>query len=155
MFTELFLARAGLKMTHVAFTNGGREPLAQGLTQLQLGPISADIGWVKDGRMRALAVTAPDVDPSVPDLPPVNKTLPGYEAFEWPGLVAPKGTPRAIIDRIQQAVAQALADPDLKKRFDELGMQPVGDTPEQFGAFIAKQVSTWADVVHQINLQPQ
>ena len=155
LFTELFLSRAGLKMTHVAFTNGGREPLAQGLTQLQLGPISADIAWVKDGRMRALAVTSPDVDPSVPDLQPVSQTLPGFEAFEWPGLVAPKGTPRAIIDRIQQAVAQALADPDIKKRFDDLGMQPVGDTPEHFGAFIAKQISTWADVVHQIDLQPQ
>jgi tripartite-type tricarboxylate transporter receptor subunit TctC len=155
LFTELFLSRAGIKMVHVPFTNGGREPLAQGLTQLQLGPIAADIAWVRDGRMKALAVTSAAADPNLPDLPPVSQTLPGFEAFEWPGLVAPKGTPRAIIDRIRAAVVQAIADPDVKKRFDDLGMVAVGSTPEQFSAFISKQVATWGDVVRQIDLKPQ
>jgi tripartite-type tricarboxylate transporter receptor subunit TctC len=153
LFGALFLSRTGLKMTHVPFTDNAFAPLAQGLVQMLFGPIPSSMPWLRDGKLRALAVTSLDADASVPDLPPLSRTLPGFEAFEWPGLVAPKGTPRAIIDRIQRDIVATLADPELRKRLASLGAEPVGDTPDEFRVFIAKQTAIWTQVVHEIGLK--
>jgi tripartite-type tricarboxylate transporter receptor subunit TctC len=152
LITALFLSRAGLQMQHVPFTNGPLGPLAQGTTQLQIGPIPSSIPWVRDGRLRALAVTSLKADSTVPDLPPVADTLPGFDTYEWPGLIAPKGTPRAIIDRIQKEIVAVDAEPEVKERLANVGSQPVGDTPEEFRAHIAKETATWADLAKQIGI---
>ncbi len=103
--------------------------------------------------MRAIGVTSLDPDPNFPDYPPVSKTLSGFETYEWPGLVAPAGTPRSIIDRIQREIALIVAEPDIKKRLATLGSQAVGSTPEQFGAHIKKESALWADVVNKLGLK--
>jgi tripartite-type tricarboxylate transporter receptor subunit TctC len=153
LITELFLSRAGLKMTHVPYSTGPLPALAQGDIHLQIGPIPSSIPWAKDGRLRAIGVTSLDVDPNVPELTPVSRTLPGFDAYEWPGLVAPAGTPRSIIDRIQGEIAQIVAEPEVKERLATLGSQGVGSTPEQFGAHIKKESALWADVVRQLGLR--
>lgn len=153
LISELFLSAAGIKMTHVPYTAGPLPPLAQGEIHMQIGPIPSSIPWVKDGRLRALAVTSLEPDPTVPDLPPVSRTLPGFESFEWPGLVAPAATPRAIIDRIQREVALTVAEPEIRQQLATLGSQPVASTPEEFAAFIKKELGLWDKVAKQLNIK--
>jgi tripartite-type tricarboxylate transporter receptor subunit TctC len=83
----------------------------------------------------------------------VSATLPGFDTYEWPSLVAPAGTPRAIIDRVQQEIAQIVAEPEVKERLATLGSQGVGNTPEQFGAHIKKEIALWGGVVRQLGLR--
>jgi tripartite-type tricarboxylate transporter receptor subunit TctC len=153
LITELFLSLAGLKMTHVPYSTGPLPALAQGDIHLQFSPIPTAVPWVKDGRLRAIAVTSLEPDPNVPELPPVSRTLPGFDTYEWPGLVAPAGTPRGIIDRIQRDIALTVAEPEVKERLATLGSQPVGSTPEQFGAHIKKEAALWANVVQKLSLR--
>jgi tripartite-type tricarboxylate transporter receptor subunit TctC len=150
LISELFASRAGLKMIHVPFTKGPLGPLAQGQIQLQFGPIPSAIGWVKDGRLRAIGVTSTEPDPTVPGVPPVAATVPGFEAYEWPGLVAPAGTPREIIDQIQREVALTVAEPEVKARFATLGSLSVGNSPEEFAAFIRKEMALWDKVARSV-----
>jgi len=153
LMTELFLSRAGLKMTHVPYSMGPLPALAQGDTHLQFSPIPTSVPWMKDGRLVAIAVTSLEPDPSVPDIAPVSRTLPGFDTYEWPGLVAPAGTPRDVIDRIQREVALTVAEPEVKERFATLGSQGVGSTPEQFAAHIKKESALWSNVVRQLGLR--
>jgi tripartite-type tricarboxylate transporter receptor subunit TctC len=153
LITELFLSRAGIKMTHVPYSTGPLPALAQGDIHLQFSPIPTAMSWVKDGRLRAIAITSLEPDPNVPELPPVSATLPGFDTYEWPSLVAPAGTPRAIIDRVQQDIAQIVAEPEVKERLATLGSQGVGNTPEQFGAHIKKEIALWSGVVRQLGLR--
>jgi tripartite-type tricarboxylate transporter receptor subunit TctC len=153
LITELFLSRAGIKMTHVPYSTGPLPALAQGDIHLQFSPIPTAMSWVKDGRLRAIAITSLEPDPNVPELPPVSATLPGFDTYEWPSLVAPAGTPRAIIDRVQQEIAQIVAEPEVKERLATLGSQGVGNTPEQFGAHIKKEIALWGGVVRQLGLR--
>lgn len=151
LMAELFLSRLGLKMTHVPFTTGGFAPLAQGRVHFLIGPIPSSMPWIKDGRLRAIAVTAQEPDPSVPDIPTLGKSMPNFEMFEWPSLVAPAGTPRAVIDKIQKAVVETLAEPEIKQRLASFGTQPVGGTPEQLGPFIREQMKTWEEVTKHLS----
>jgi tripartite-type tricarboxylate transporter receptor subunit TctC len=153
LITELFLSRAGIKMTHVPYSTGPLPALAQGDIHLQFSPIPTAMSWVRDGRLRAIAITSLEPDPNVPELPPVSATLPGFDTYEWPSLVAPAGTPRAIIDRVQQEIAQIVAEPEVKERLATLGSQGVGNTPEQFGAHIKKEIALWSGVVRQLGLR--
>jgi tripartite-type tricarboxylate transporter receptor subunit TctC len=153
LITELFLSRAGIKMTHVPYSTGPLPALAQSDIHLQIGPIPSSIPWARDGRLRAIGVTSLDPDPNVPELTPVSKTLPGFETYEWPGLVAPAGTPRGIIDRVQREITQIIAEPEVKERLATLGSQGVGSTPEQFGAYIKKEIALWGGLVRQLGLR--
>lgn len=155
LFTELFLLKTGLKMVHIPFTNGGREPLSQGQTQLQVAPIPSAMPFVSSNSLLALGVTSLHSNPSLPGIEPVSKTVPGFEVFEWPALVAPAGTSQAIVDRIQKAVVLTLKEPDVLEKLAKLGSQPVGSTPEEFHAFLEQQVELWAKLGKQIGLQPK
>lgn len=152
---ELFLARAGLEMVHVPFTQNGFSPLAQGHVQFLIGPVPSSMSWLQDGRLRALAVTSSAPNPSVPGVPPLSDTMPGLEMFEWPSLVAPAGTPHAVVDRVQQAVALTVAEPEQQKVFATFGTQPVGSSPEELRSLIVEQIALWADVVHHLKTPPE
>jgi tripartite-type tricarboxylate transporter receptor subunit TctC len=143
LMSELFMQRTGLKMTHVPFTKGPLPALAQGQIHMQIGPIPSSIGWVKDGRLKALAVTSAEPDPSLPGIPTIAATVPGFEVFEWPGLVAPAGTPREIILRIQKEVAATVAEPEIKAQLVTLGSHAVASSPDEFAAFIKKEIAVW------------
>ena len=153
LMTELFLSRAGLKMAHVPYSTGPLPALAQGDIHLQFSPIPTAVAWINDGRLRTIGVTSLNPDTNVPSLEPVSKTLPGFDTYEWPGLVAPAGTPRDIIDRIQREIALVVAEPEIKQRLATLGSNPVASTPEQFGAHIKKESALWAGVAQQLGLK--
>jgi tripartite-type tricarboxylate transporter receptor subunit TctC len=152
LMTELFLSRAGIKMTHIIYTNGGTPGLAQGDIHLQFSPTPRAVGWINDKRLVAIAVTSLQPDPIMPELPPVSATLPGFDTYEWPGLVAPAKTPRSIIDRIHQEITQIVAESIMKERFATLGSQPVASTPEEFDAHIRRETALWAGVVRNLDL---
>ena len=153
LITELFLSQAGLKMTHVPYTTGPLPALAQGDIHLQFSPIPTAVPWVNDKRLVTLGITSLEADPSTPNIPPVSKTLPGFDTFEWPSIVAPAGTPRAIIDRIRQEVAAVLAEPEVKERLATLGSQAVGSTPAEFAEHIKKEIAQWGDVAGRLKLR--
>ena len=152
LMTELLLSRASIKMTHIIYPNGGTPGLAQGDIHLQFSPTPRAVAWINDKRLAAIAVTSLEPDPLMPELPPVSATLPGYDTYEWPGLVAPARTPRDVIDRIQREVALIVAEPEMKERLAALGSQPVASTPEAFGTHIKKENELWASVVRNLDL---
>ena len=100
--------------------------------------------------MFALGVSSLAPDPSLPGVPTVAETVPGFEVSEWPGIVAPAGTPPAIINRIHSEVVRGLADGEGRKRLADLGSVPVGSTPDEFGKFIRKELNTWAKVAAEV-----
>ena len=100
----------------------------------------------------AIGVTSLEPDPTLPDMQPVSKTLPGFDTFEWPGLVAPAGTPRDIVDRIAREVAQIVAEPEIKQRLATLGSHAVGSTPEEFGAFLRADIGKWTKAIREMNI---
>ena len=153
LMTELFLSRAGIKMAHIPYSTGPLPALAQGDIQLQFSPIPTAVPWISDGRLRAIGVTSLDPDSNVPTLEPVSKILAGFDTYEWPGLVAPAGTPRDIIERLQKEIAATVAEPEIKQRLAALGSHPVGSTPDQFSAYIKKESALWAGVAQQLGLK--
>jgi tripartite-type tricarboxylate transporter receptor subunit TctC len=155
LMTELFLSQAGIKMVHVPYKSGPLPALAQGDIQLQFSPIPTAVAWMNDGRLRGIGVTSIERDPNFPQFTPVSATLPGFDTFEWPSLVAPAKTPRATIDRIQQAVAKVVAEPEIQKRLAALGSQAVAGSPEQLGMHIKNQTELWTGVVNKLGLKLQ
>jgi tripartite-type tricarboxylate transporter receptor subunit TctC len=157
MSAEMFLHDAGIKMTHVAYR--GEAPaindLLAGQIPLMFANLSAVMGQLKGGTLRALAVTSAHRSPSAPDVPTVAETaLPGFEVETWWGIVAPAGTPHPILARLNAAARQALADDDTIKRFAELGMTNGGSSPQELDAYIKSEIDRWSKVINDANIQP-
>lgn len=91
----------------------------------------------------------------LPDLPPMNRTIPGFDVVEWQGIVGPAGIPRNIVDTLNARVVAALRDADLQKRLSDLGAEPVGSTPEEFQAFVGVEVRRWLDVAERTGMQAE
>jgi tripartite-type tricarboxylate transporter receptor subunit TctC len=157
MTAELFQYVAGIKMVHVAYR--GEAPaindLLAGQIPLMFANLSAVMGNLKGGTLRALAVTSAHRSPSAPDIPTVAEAaLPGFEAETWWGIVAPAGTPHAVLTKLNAAARQALADDDTKKRFADLGMTNGGSAPEELDAYIKSEIAKWSKVIKDANIQP-
>jgi tripartite-type tricarboxylate transporter receptor subunit TctC len=157
MTAELFQYTAGIKMVHVAYR--GEAPaindLLAGQIPLMFANLSAVMGNLKAGTLRALAVTGAHRSPSAPDIPTVAEAaLPGFEAETWWGIVAPAGTPHAILAKLNAAALKALADDDTKKRFADLGMTNGGSSPEELDAYIKSEIAKWSKVIRDGNIQP-
>jgi tripartite-type tricarboxylate transporter receptor subunit TctC len=157
MTAELFQYTAGIKMVHVAYR--GEAPaindLLAGQIPLMFANLSAVMGNLKAGTLRALAVTGAHRSPSAPDIPTVAESaLPGFEAETWWGIVAPAGTPPAILAKLNAAARKALADDDTKKRFADLGMTNGGSSPEELDAYIKSEIAKWSKVIKDANIQP-
>jgi tripartite-type tricarboxylate transporter receptor subunit TctC len=119
--------------------------------------LSAISGQLQAGTVRALAVTSPQRAPSEPNIPTVAETLPGFAADTWFGIVAPTGTPRAVIDRLNAAAQRALAGDDTAQRYADLGMTVTGaggHTPEDLDAYIKSEIAKWSKVIADANIQP-
>ena len=145
----LFMLMTGVELVHVPYR--GASPaltdMMGGQVQVMFDNLPSSIGYVRDGRLRALAVTTATRDKSLPDVPTVGETVKGYEASAFFGITAPKGTPRAIIDKLNKTVNQALADPAMQAKLAELGGTLIPGTPEDFGKMIADETAKWAPVV--------
>jgi tripartite-type tricarboxylate transporter receptor subunit TctC len=157
MTAELFQYTAGIKMVHVAYR--GEAPaindLLAGQIPLMFANLSAVMGNLKAGTLRALAVTGAHRSPSAPDIRTVAESaLPGFEAETWWGIVAPAGTPHAILAKLNAAARKALADDDTKKRFADLGMTNGGSSPEELDAYIKSEIAKWSKVIKDANIQP-
>ena len=146
---ELFKSMTGCKMTHIPYKGAGPAltDLMGGQVQVLFDNLPSSAGFIKDGRIRALAVTSAAIEPSFPNLPTVAETVPGYEATAWFGLSMPKGSPREAIVKVNTAMNQLLADPKMLKRLADLGGVPIPGTPEDFGKVISSETQKWEKVV--------
>jgi tripartite-type tricarboxylate transporter receptor subunit TctC len=150
MSAELLKMMAGVDMVHVPYK--GAAPMLTDLMggQVQVGfdNLPSTINFVRSGKVRAIAVTTPQRWPGAPEIPTVAESgLPGYEVSGWFGLLAPAGTPPAVLAAIQQTIADAVKQPDIAKQMLELGAQPVANTPDAFAKLIQADVAKWRDVV--------
>ena len=152
---ENLLFSAGIDATHVPYKGEGPalSDLVGGQIQLLTPNLSAAIGFVNTGRIRALAVTSRQRVAQLPKLPTVAETVPGFENLGWFGLVAPAGTPKAVINKVHADTASALRSADVKKRFDELGMAPIGNAPAEFAAAMKEESARWAKVIRERGLR--
>jgi tripartite-type tricarboxylate transporter receptor subunit TctC len=153
---EMFSSMAGVRMTHVPYKGGGPAlaDLVGGQIQLMLENIPSTLPFAKSGKLRALAVSGPTRSALVPDLPTLDEAgLKGYAIVGWNGLFVPTGTPRAIVSRLHQETAKALAQSDTKERLATLGAEAVGSNPEEFRAFFNAEIVKWASVVKAAGLK--
>lgn len=146
---ELFKIMTGCKMAHIPYKGAGPalNDLIAGQVQVMFDNLPSSAGFIKDGRIRALAVTTSVREVSLPNVPTVAETVTGYEASAWFGISAPKGTPRDIVEKLNTAVNQLLAEPKIQKRLSELGGTPIPGTPEDFGKLISNDTQKWERVV--------
>jgi len=147
---ELFNSMAGVKMVHVPY-KGAAPALADllgGQVQLMFSTMPPALPHVKDGKLRALAVTSAKRSPAAPDLPTLDEiALPGFEANTWHGVVVPAGTPATIVARLNREIVAILHLPEVVERLSGQGAEPVGSTPEEFAAYIRSETLKWAKVV--------
>jgi tripartite-type tricarboxylate transporter receptor subunit TctC len=136
----------GMKMVHVPYNSGPLPGLIANQIQLQMGPIPSSIQYVKNGQLLALGVSSLTPDPTLPGVPTITEFVPGYEVSEWPSLVAPAGTPNAVIERLHQEIVRVLATPDIKQKLEQMGSQAVGSTPQELGTYIKQQIATWSKI---------
>jgi tripartite-type tricarboxylate transporter receptor subunit TctC len=152
---ENFAFTARINALHVPYKGEGPAlvDLVAGQIVFLTPNLSAAIGFVQQGRLRALGVTSLKRAPQLPDVPAVAETLAGFENLGWFGLMAPAGTPAAVIDKVYRDTAKALGGADLRKRFDDIGMAPVGNTPGDFGKAIREESGRWAKVIKARKLE--
>ena len=146
---ELFKMMAGVDMVHVPYRGGGPafNDLLAGQVQVMFPTIVSSIGYIRAGRLHALAVTTATRSDALPDIPTVGEFLPGYEGSNWYGLGVPKATPAEIVNKLNKEVNAALDDPKMKARLADLGSTPLPGSPVQFGKLIAEETEKWGKVV--------
>lgn len=154
---ELFLSMAKIKMVHVPYKGASQaiSDVVAGFVPLMVTNMITGTQQVKAGRLRAYGVTSATRSEAAPDIPTIAEAgVPGYEAVQWYGLMAPAGTPSAIIAKLHQGVVQALRDPGVREKFHASGARPVGNTPAEFAKQMRDDIAKWAVVVKQAGLQP-
>jgi tripartite-type tricarboxylate transporter receptor subunit TctC len=146
----LFASMAKVNIVHVPYKGGGPAAVAllSGEISMILGEPASIVGFVKTGKVRALAVTGEKRAPGMPELPTMAEAgVPGYSATSWNGMLAPAGTPASIVKRLNDEFNRIIAEPDIKQRMLDNGYEPVGGSPQQFGAHIHAEIAKWAPVV--------
>ena len=156
MSGELFKAMAGVGILHVPY-RGVAPALADllgGQVQVIFGTMPAVIALIKSGRLRALGVTTATRSNELPDVPSIGEFVPGYEASQWYGIGAPKGTPADVIERLNRETNAVLADPKMQARLAELGASVLSGSPADFGKLIVDETAKWAKVVKISGAKP-
>ena len=153
---ELFQFMTGVKWVHIPYKGGGPAviELLAGQTSLMFANMPTVIQYVRGGKLRALAATGARRSSAAPDIPTVAESgIPGFEVTVWYGVSAPAMTPRAIVDRLNSEIVRALNSPDLRERLKSQGADPVGNTPEQYTAFIQNEIAKWAKVIQAAGIK--
>lgn len=157
LVAENFIHAAGLEIVPVPYK--GEVPALAGLlsaeTTFSVGNFAAAIGHVSGGRLRALAVTGKEPSPQLAEVPPIARTLPGFEAYGWFGIVAPRGTPVAVIDTIYKETRKAVDATDLKARLYVQGMSPVASSPQAMAKTIEADSAQWSRVIKERGIKVQ
>ena len=153
---EMFKAMAGVDLFHVPYRGAQVFPaLLAGDAQVYFGPLLSSIGYVRAGKLRALAVTTAMRSPMLPDVPALDETLPGYEASVWFGIGAPKRTPGEVIERLNKEINVSIADPKIEARLADLGGTVLGGSPADFGKLISDETKKWGDVILAANIKQE
>ncbi|HLQ93391.1 MAG TPA: tripartite tricarboxylate transporter substrate binding protein [Xanthobacteraceae bacterium] len=156
MSGELFKMMVGVNMQHIPYR--GSAPmlidLISGQVQVTFDNMPSSIQHVREGKLRALAVTTAARSPALPDVPVVAEFVPGYEASAWFGIGVPKGTPAAIIERLNREINSGLADPKVRDKLVDLGGMLMGGTPADFGKVVVEETEKWAKVVKFSGAKP-
>lgn len=153
---ELFRQKLGLDMVHVPYKSGGPAitDVMTGQVDFMFSTMAASSPLVDAGRLRALAISSPQRSSRLPDVPTVAETvIPGYEVYEWNGVFLPAGVPQAVADKLRDALVQTLREDEVKKRFNDLGAQPIGSTPAEFAEYLKKEDAKWAEVIRKGNIR--
>jgi tripartite-type tricarboxylate transporter receptor subunit TctC len=152
---ELFKMMAGVNMVHVPYR--GSAPaltdLIGGQVQVMFDPMPSSIEFIKTGKLRPLAVTTATRSPAMPEIPTVSDSVPGFEAYSWYGIGAPKGTQAEIVDALNREVNAGLADPKMKARLADMGAVALPGSPTDFGALIAAETEKWRKVIRAANIR--
>ena len=155
---ELFKSLARIDMVHVPFKGSGQSIISQlaGEIAANFPSVPTAMPYIKAGRLRGIGVTTLRRVEVLPDVPSIAEAgLPGYEATQWFGLLAPAGTPRPIIDRLYQESSRALRSADMKERMTAEGLEVVGSTPEEFASYIRSETEKWTQVIKAAGIKPQ
>jgi len=155
---ELFKASTGVDMVHIPYKGiaASYPDLFAGQIQLTFASIISATPHIKSGKLRALAVTSRTRARNMPELPPLAEAgVPGFEVVQWYGMLAPAGTPSAIVERVQRAVAGALAQADVIARMASEGSEPVGSAPRDFAAHIKGEHAKWSNVIRQAGIRAE
>jgi len=151
---EMFRKTTGIKISHVPYRGGG-----PAITDVMGGQVkfffangSSVVGQIKGGKLKAIAHTGKGRLESLPDIPPVSDTVPGFEAYEWNGVFMPHGAPAAVVEKLNSSLNAALKSPAVGDRFRQLNIQSRQNTPAEFAAFVAQQMETWHKVVKDANI---
>jgi tripartite-type tricarboxylate transporter receptor subunit TctC len=147
VFGELFKSMAGLDLVHVSYRGSFYPDLFAGQVQVAFISIAGAIAFIKDGKLRALAVTTAKRSDVLPNLPSIGEFVPGYDASAWLGIGAPKDTPAEIVVKLNKEITATTADPPIKSRLVGLGIEPLAMTPAEFGKFVAAETEKWAKVI--------
>jgi tripartite-type tricarboxylate transporter receptor subunit TctC len=154
---ELFKLMTGVRMVHVPYR--GAAPaltdLLAGQVQVLFNAVTSSIEYIKADKLRVLAVTTTARSEALPDVPAVADFVPGYEASNWWGIGAPKGTPAAIVEKLNAEINAALVDPKIKARLADLGGMALAGSPADFGRLIAEETEKWGKVVRAANIKPE
>ncbi len=156
MAFELFRTMAGVKITHIPYKGTGPALIdaMAGQVHMLFGNVLSSLTHVKTGKLRALAVTTVKRSMVLPDLPTVSESgVPGYENSTWFGLLAPAGTPAAVLNKLNSELVKASQSPDIVERLAPDGGEPVGSTPEHFGRHIASEITRWRKVVKDAGMK--
>ena len=152
LFAALLASMTGIKMNHIPYRGSGQATtdLIGGRVQMSIPGMAGMLGHIRAGRLRALAVTGATRAPQLPDVPTIAEAgVPGYEAYVWMGLLAPKGTPAAVVDRLNRELLAVLATDEVKRYMANASIEVVGSTPAQFGIFFRQEKDRWAKVVRE------
>jgi tripartite-type tricarboxylate transporter receptor subunit TctC len=154
MAFALFRLTAGIKVEQIAYDGGAAALLAvaTGEAQVMMAPILTAMPMVQDGRLRALAVSGRHPDPAVPELPTISETLPGFSALSWYGILAPAGTPSAAITRLNTELDRIVHEPQIEKRFADIGGEAVGGPPSTLASLIHDEIARWRRVAKEAGI---
>jgi tripartite-type tricarboxylate transporter receptor subunit TctC len=154
---ELIKLSAGVDMVHVPYRGpaGAFTDLLAGRIQAFIITVPAAVGFIRNGKLRALAVTGAKRSDVLPEVPTIAELLPGFEATAWDGTCAPKGTPPDVVAKLNATIGAGLADPQIKTKIKDLGADTMAMTPEQFGKFLADETNKWAKVIQFSGAKPE
>ena len=151
---ENFASAAKIDVTHIPYKGEGPALIDLLAVQIQFVTpnLSAAIGFVQQGKIRALAVTSKERSKQLPNVPAVAETIPGFENLGWFGFVVPAGSPKAVITKLYEDTVKVLQSSEVRGRFEQLGMVPVGNSPEEFARAIREETARWATIIRERKL---
>jgi tripartite-type tricarboxylate transporter receptor subunit TctC len=155
VFGELFKLMAGVDLTHVPYRSSFYPDLLAGQVQVAFTAIAGSLAFIKAGKLRVLAVTTARPAAQLPDVPPLNRFVPGYEASAWLGIGAPKATPAAIVEKLNTEINASVSDPTNKARLAALGVEPSPMSPAAFEKFTADETQKWAKVITAAHIKAE